>query len=365
MPMETLTAQLTGYQLEKDVFNKQGILMLQKGHILSASDIAFLNMHFIYRVEAAPVTEERKVRPLTSTKKPTIPHTFPYRLNIEKAVVQYSQTVDQLKSTFDQAKKANKVELESLDQSFSAIHDLSFRQKNLFHSLHDDRDVANHLYRHSLHTGLIASTMASLMHLTEKACLEIGKAALLHDIGKVLLPDTLLTNPDPSTWSEEEWAEWKKHPRYGYELLRNSPTRNNILLEGCLYHHEQLDGKGYPSGLSGKRIPLVAQIVAAANQYDNLCSHYISQNQHSPYFAARALMEKAFAGELNPKIVTTFIYYISPSYVGDRIKLSNGETGKIVHIHPLEPERPIIQLDQGTCVDLRKQTSLRIEEMLN
>lgn len=367
MPFEVLTAKLSGYILEIDVFNNQGILLLQKGHVLSASDVNFLNMHNIFSVHAVPAQEKTEETPvqddLTFTQEIT-PPPFQYRLHIEKAEESYTATIAQLKDTFMEAKEKEKVEISSINQAFETIFQLSIEQKNLFHSLAPVRDKENYLFQHSLHTGLIASTMASLISYSDDVCFEIGQAAVLHDIGKVILPSSILAKKDEGHLSEEEVQEWEQHPRYGYELLRKSEGRNNLILEGCLYHHERLNGEGYPSGLTENKIPLVAQIIAAANMYDNLCSHHSEHQRLSPYIASQELMRAAYNRVLNPKVVNTFVSFISSSYTGDYVLLSNGQQGRIIHMHTHEPHRPTVQLDSGKFINLQIEREITIEEFL-
>lgn len=111
--------------------------------------------------------------------------------------------------------------------------------------------------------------LARIMGLSDEAVVSIRRGALLHDIGKVGVPDSILLKPGKLT--DEEWVVMKKHPQYSYELL--SPIS---FLQSSLdipyYHHEKWDGSGYPEGLSGQDIPLAARIFAVIDVWDALRS---------------------------------------------------------------------------------------------
>lgn len=104
----------------------------------------------------------------------------------------------------------------------------------------------------------------------EEACLrDIEMAALLHDIGKIGVPDAILRKPARLT--EEEYALMKKHPEYGWAVLRLLPGLGQASLH-VLHHHESYDGKGYPAGLKAEEIPIGARIVSVIDAFDAMVS---------------------------------------------------------------------------------------------
>lgn len=128
-----------------------------------------------------------------------------------------------------------------------------------------DEGTGNHVLRMAQYSRLIAEWM----RLEKTECEEIEVAAPMHDIGKIGIPDHVLLKP--GRLDADEWGLMKEHSRIGYEILRGSRSRY-ITLGGQIarYHHERYDGCGYPEGLSGEEIPLVARIVAVADVYDAL-----------------------------------------------------------------------------------------------
>ena len=130
-----------------------------------------------------------------------------------------------------------------------------------------DEDTGNHVFRMARFSRLIAQQLG----FPEEECDLIGHAAPMHDIGKIGIPDYILRKPGKLTPSE--WKEMQRHTRYGYEILRDSPSKYlqmGAVIAHC--HHEKFDGSGYPRGLTGEEIPIEARIVTVADVFDALTS---------------------------------------------------------------------------------------------
>jgi HD-GYP domain-containing protein (c-di-GMP phosphodiesterase class II) len=124
---------------------------------------------------------------------------------------------------------------------------------------------------HSRRVAKYALLGASGMNFDGKTKLNIEYAAMLHDIGKLSIPDNVLNKVESLT--DEEWEMIYKHPEVGYNLLKDVP----LLKEASklvLYHHEKYDGKGYPNGLKGKDIPIEARLISVADAFDNMTTEH-------------------------------------------------------------------------------------------
>ena len=112
--------------------------------------------------------------------------------------------------------------------------------------------------------------LARLMQVSEEQIVHIRRGALLHDIGKAAVPDSILHKPAALT--EDEWKVMRRHPQVAYDLL-SAVRYLEPALDIPFCHHEKWDGSGYPRGLAGERIPLAARIFAVADVYDSMTSH--------------------------------------------------------------------------------------------
>jgi len=122
---------------------------------------------------------------------------------------------------------------------------------------------------HSEHVSVLAGKTAKAMGLSDQKVKEIQMTGLLHDIGKIAIREKLLNKKGKLT--TEEYEEIKRHPESGYQILKSVDAYSSIA-EDILSHHERYDGLGYPKGLKGKEIPLVARIIAIADAYDAMVS---------------------------------------------------------------------------------------------
>jgi len=156
------------------------------------------------------------------------------------------------------------------------------------------------------HTQLVAQwtvQLASALHVDEKDLNDLRRGALLHDIGKLVIPENILNKPGPL--DDLEWEITKRHPRQAYELL--SPIKQlAAALDIPRYHHERWDGSGYPDGLRGEQIPLSARIFAVVDVHDAL----ISARLYRPAWtkqAARAYIQEQSGKLFDPLVAKVFL----------------------------------------------------------
>ncbi len=165
-------------------------------------------------------------------------------------------------------------------------------------------DAKDHYtYGHSKKVSKYAAQIAEAMGFSQDDVGIIRAAALLHDIGKIGIADRVLEKAGPLT--DEEWEPIRSHPDMGVAILKHVDCLANCLAS-VQYHHERYDGKGYPSGLAGDKIPLSARILAVADTYDAMTSL-------RPYRAKKATHEQAIAEirrcagtQFDPKVVEVF-----------------------------------------------------------
>ncbi|MBN2407041.1 MAG: HD domain-containing protein [Elusimicrobia bacterium] len=131
----------------------------------------------------------------------------------------------------------------------------------------DGKDPYTH--GHSRRVTMFSVFIGKELGLDDKKIEEIRLSALLHDIGKIAIPESILLKVEELT--DEEWAKLKQHPELGEKILK--PVEEfRPLLPGIRHHHERYDGRGYPDGLKGKKIPLIARIITVADAFDAMTS---------------------------------------------------------------------------------------------
>ena len=165
----------------------------------------------------------------------------------------------------------------------------------------DLRDVET--YGHSKTVSRYSHVLAEALGIRDPRALEnIRKGALLHDAGKMAIPDSILKKP--GTLTPKEWEVIRRHPAMGYGLVRDVklvPEVGHIIL----HHHERFDGTGYPKGLKGEAIPLEARIFAVADTLDAVTSHRPYRPPRD-FGAARRELTGNAGGQFDPRVVDAF-----------------------------------------------------------
>ena len=178
-----------------------------------------------------------------------------------------------------------------------------------------DRETEGHTQRVTELTVQIARATG----INDSRLVDIRRGALLHDIGKMAIPDSILLKPGPLT--EEEWVTMRRHPVYAYELLSPIPhLREALEIPYC--HHEKWDGSGYPRGLGGEQIPQAARIFAVADVWDALRSDRPYRPAWSDDAALRYIREQS-SKHFDPRVVEVFLKIVGPR--GDGLGTWSGD----------------------------------------
>ena len=161
-----------------------------------------------------------------------------------------------------------------------------------------DSKIGGHARRYVLYSMALADTLG----LPEDQLLDLRLGALMHDIGKLGVPDAILLKPGPLT--EEEWVLMRRHPENGAHLLEGNPLYKRAI-EIIRAHHERWDGNGYPCGLKGEEIPLGARILAVANAFDVMTSEQTYRATLTPDDAYLEILNNA-GSQFDPAVVEAF-----------------------------------------------------------
>lgn len=156
---------------------------------------------------------------------------------------------------------------------------------------------------HSERVAHVSSLIAREIGMTEDEVERIRIAGLVHDVGKIGVPESVLTKQ--GRLSDAEFDAIKRHPQIGYGILQDIPPLQDVL-PGVLHHHERWDGGGYPSGLSGEHIPLQARIIAVADTFDAMSSTR-SYRPAMPRAKVLAEMQRCAGSQFDPALVPAFL----------------------------------------------------------
>lgn len=194
---------------------------------------------------------------------------------------------------------------------------------------------------HSINVCILALLFGSHLNFNAEQLREIGHGALLHDIGKMRVPVDLLNKTSELT--DDELAVLKRHPEYGYEMLKDTGMISAGALDIVYSHHERFDGSGYPRGLRGDDIGEYAMLVSIVDVYDAITSDRVYHLGMSPHEALNLMYEwepKNFPQEL----LEEFIKCLGIYPIGSIVELNTGEVGVVMTVNRMHHLRPIVML---------------------
>ena len=358
---------LPGMVTASPVHTKRGQLIINPNVELTRTLISRLEF---YGIASVQITENKQTTaPMEEPKDPAyFPAKSPVSAPSPVSDASYSQKLksspefqrfqvdftlrsQDLKNCFDaylsDGGTVNKEEL--LSKTISLV---SPKQTTLdvFDMLHNMRQVNDSTYAHSLNVAIISRIIGKWLHFSNEELDTLTLAGLLHDIGKTKIPDEVLNKDGKLT--DEEFQMIRNHPKYGYDILKSQPLNSHIK-KAALMHHERCDGSGYPMGLTMEEIDDYALIIAIADVYDAMTA---ARSYRAPLcpFEVIAEFEKDGLQKYKPKYILTFLENIANAYQNNRVMLSDGTSARIVLLNHRRLSKPLVQLDDGACIDLEK-----------
>ena len=189
----------------------------------------------------------------------------------ERAAKICAQSKRAVISMFEEARMGNAVDAGNAMQVVEEISDSVARNPCALISLARLKTADDYTYMHSVAVCAMMVALSKQLGLDEKQTRLAGIAGLMHDLGKAAMPNDVLNKPGKLT--DAEFAVIKGHPQAGYELLLTGTNVDPVTLDVCLHHHEKVDGSGYPKGLKGDQISLMAKMGAVCDVYDAITSN--------------------------------------------------------------------------------------------
>lgn len=194
---------------------------------------------------------------------------------------------------------------------------------------------------HCLNVSIISIAFGRHLGLENDQLEVLGLGALLHDVGKMRTPTEILDKPGPLT--PEEIDVIKRHPVEGFNVLRLTKNLPEEALEAVRWHHERIDGSGYPDGLGAEHIPLMAQIVGIADIYESMTSNKPYRDGIPPQDAL-TMMHKDAARVFGQAMMENFIKCVGIYPIGSLVELKSGALGIVLSSNPESRLRPLVMV---------------------
>jgi len=331
MRLVETSLQLTDTILGKPIYNEKGQILLNAGVRLSKfliNRLLEMGVNYLY------IEDER-------TDDITLRDPIPAALK-QKALKLLHEHFEKFENSQNIAhslvlEKATK----ELTELIREIQQEIKKNNDLLMLLADVCSYDSYIFTHSLKVSMYALAIGVKLHLSEKKLEQLGLGAILHDVGKLKIPESILLKPGRLT--DQEFEKMKEHSEVGFEMLRHIPSIS-LMVAHCAYqHHERLDGSGYPRGLTAKEIHLFGKIIAVADVFDAVTSNRVYHRAMLPNEGLEILY--AGSGTLyDQKIVQIFRQAVAIYPVGLTVALSDGRKGVVSRQNVGLSDRPILRI---------------------
>jgi len=212
----------------------------------------------------------------------------------------------------------------------------------LFQCINGHNEIDEYLYRHSMNVALLNGYMGNWLKLPPEDVNTLVIAGLMHDVGKIMIPKSILDCPRKLTPNEFEII--KKHPVYSYNMLVTTSNFNDAVCTTALRHHEKINGSGYPDKLMAEKIPYFAKITSIADIYDAMVSKRSYKNAQNPFVILMQLKNQQFS-DLDMGLVKLFTDIMPTQLLGKQVLMSDGSVGEIKIINENDFEHPIVDIN--------------------
>lgn len=320
-----------GCVTETDIYTDRGALLCPKMTVIDSKTLAALSS-YKGRIHATvsynPATDN-----IETLHQPDPDNS----LEFEDSFKQYA--VERLSSLFK-----NVDDVDALAAGASEISDkivaVIDKSKELYINLSKLKVSDEYTYKHSVDVGTMAAVLAKAVGENDDFIHDVTVSGLLHDIGKEKIPQEIINKPAKLT--AEEFEIIKTHPVHGYRILVKTDDVSEEMRQGILNHHENVDGTGYPRGLTEEEIGKMGQMLSIVDVYDALVTERSYKEAKSPSQAIEIMF--SMGNKFNIEYFKTFLTVVNPYPNGCVVNLSNGEKATVLRQNKAYPLRPIIEL---------------------
>ena len=276
------------------------------------------------------------------------------KTELDNATNVFGQTTSLVKNIMDDIRLGNVIDTVQTKDAISETVDSIMRSPDAMMMLTRIRDETDQLTaQHSMNAAVLSIAFGKALGLERKKLEELGISALLHDMGKVLTPNEILTKPGMLT--EEEFDIVKKHTRDGRDILASNGNLPPGAIDVAYSHHEAIDGSGYPRGLYGHQTTLWTKIISITDAYDDITNDNAYSLGQSNIHAFKILNSEG-KKQFDSFLVTRFISVIGIYPPGSIVTLNSGEAGVVIETNPghaLAPVVAIMRNTEGEPIDIK------------
>lgn len=341
--------------LGSDVFTPTGAVLVPVGTVVTKDVVHMLTNYFIEQVVIE--YDDTKETAVSTSAVPSDVKKMHLQNFTKKFEIAKEDIAHRLEDIVFQDKE---IDTDILLNSLNDIIEQSSNSIDLCDMLYRMKSSSDGVYAHCVNIALISQLLGGWMNLNASEIELLGILGLLHDIGKLKLPDSILNKTSPLT--KQEVILFERHVIDGYNIVKNKSIDNRIK-QAVLTHHERIDGSGYPLRVDGKNIIQLSRILAVADTYDIMTSKQPDRDALCP-FDVVASFEQTGHSKFDPCAMMIFLSNILEPFINRNVLLNNGKFARVVFINKANLSRPLVQMD-GVFVDLSIRKDLKIMKIVD
>jgi HD-GYP domain-containing protein (c-di-GMP phosphodiesterase class II) len=290
--------------------------------------------------------------------KPSTTKTAGDRENLSKVNVFYDQFLKYVETVFSRYVTKNEILIKELSDRIKTLCDVILENRRyILRIVARAAPSANYLVNHSVRSTVLAIVLGGQLKLPPHRLIELGVAALVHEIGMIRLPPQLYMTGRQLT--ENERKSITAHPILGYNILKDKQFPLSICL-AALEHHERMNASGYPRALGGDKISLYARIIAVACSYDAVTSTRPYREAREGY-AGMVDILKNDGKQYDELVIKALVYSLSLYPIGSYVLLTNAKIGQVIDVNTDNPRYPVV-LVMGSKTPDGKETIIQTSE---
>ena len=259
----------------------------------------------------------------------------------ERAEKTYHLARKTINTVLDDIKNGKAIDSNAVDDTAAELVASLDANENALACLSHIRSKDEYLLEHSINVGLLLGIFAKSKRMPSAHIQQLVSGGILHDIGKILVPDEILHKP--GKLEAEEWAEMQRHVTYGEQILDITAGLSDLTRSICRLHHERLDGSGYPRKLPAEEITQEGRMAAICDVFDAITADRVYHTGMAPNEALKKLIAWSVF-HLDKQLVYEFIRCLSVYPVGTLVELSNGRAGVVIEANRREPTQPLVKV---------------------
>jgi HD-GYP domain-containing protein (c-di-GMP phosphodiesterase class II) len=274
----------------------------------------------------------------------------------------YEDAVDTIKRTMTAVAQHGQIDAGQVRQAVEEMVAVVLHDSAALLSLAAIKGWDQYLYQHSVNVCVFSMVFGCTLRLNETEMVDLGMAAILHDVGKIFVPEQILGKPGPLT--DAEWAILHSHPAMGAKILVSTPGIPDAAAIVAFEHHIRHDYTGYPRLDKLRPLHPYSHIVNIVDTYDALTTVRPYRPAIRPEHAVGWMLYAA-RGHFEPNLLTRFAAMMRMHPVGAIVRLNNGSWGLICGPSKQDPARPVVRLivdPSGTVIQARRGISLADRE---